>query len=78
LPEAQLDRFLMKIRVSYPEDAQESQLLARYQDGFEARSLDRAGLQPVAPEALQAARAETARVRVEPKLLSLLSKGATS
>jgi MoxR-like ATPase len=72
LPEAQLDRFLMKIRVSYPEDAQESQLLARYQDGFEARSLDRAGLEPVAPEALQAARAETARVRVEPKLFDYI------
>ncbi len=72
LPEAQLDRFLMKIRVGYPEDAQESQLLARYQGGFEARSLERAGLEAVAPEALQSARAESARVRVEPKLFDYI------
>jgi MoxR-like ATPase len=72
LPEAQLDRFLMKIRVSYPEDAEESQLLARYQEGFEARTFDRAGLEQVPPEALQAVRAETARVRVEPKLFDYI------
>jgi MoxR-like ATPase len=72
LPEAQLDRFLMKIRVGYPEDAQESELLARYQDGFETRSLERAGLEPVSPEALLAVRAEAAAVRVEPKLFDYI------
>src|SRR5438128_1322537 len=34
LPEAQLDRFLLKIRVSYPEAADEVQLLANVQNGF--------------------------------------------
>jgi len=38
LPEAQLDRFLMKIRIEYPQPTQEAEILSRYQDGFEARA----------------------------------------
>jgi MoxR-like ATPase len=72
LPEAQLDRFLMKIRIGYPEAGQESEILSRYQDGFEVKNIERAGLEPVSKEALQAAREETARVRVEPKLFDYI------
>jgi MoxR-like ATPase len=72
LPEAQLDRFLMKIRIGYPEAAQESEILSRYQGGFEAHDLDKAGLEAVSPEALQAVRQEIARVRVEPKLFDYI------
>jgi len=72
LPEAQLDRFLMKIRIGYPEAAQESEILARYQGGFEAREFGRVGIETVPDEALQAAREETARVRVEPKLFDYI------
>ena len=72
LPEAQLDRFLMKIRIGYPEAAQESEILSRYQNGFDVRDLDKAALQPISPETLQAAREEIARVRVEPKLFDYI------
>jgi MoxR-like ATPase len=72
LPEAQLDRFLMKIRIGYPEAQQESQILSRYQNGFDARNLERAGLQPVSKNALEAARQEVSRVRVEPKLFDYI------
>jgi len=72
LPEAQLDRFLMKIRIGYPEASQESEILSRYQGGFEARDLERAGLERLSKDALQAARAEAARVRVEPKLFDYI------
>jgi len=72
LPEAQLDRFLMKIRIGYPDAAQESEILSRYQGGFEARTLDKAGLEPVARETLEAARDEISRVRVEPKLFDYI------
>ena len=72
LPEAQLDRFLMKIRIGYPLAAQESEILARYQGGFEARELERAGLQRLSKDALEAARAEAARVKVEPKLFDYI------
>jgi MoxR-like ATPase len=72
LPEAQLDRFLMKIRIGYPDTAQETEILSRYQDGFDARAFDLVGVEPVATETLHAAREEIRRVRVEPRLLDYI------
>lgn len=72
LPEAQLDRFLMKIRVEYPQTEQETEILSRYQDGFEARTFERVQVESVPDDALQSAREECARVRVEPKLLDYI------
>jgi MoxR-like ATPase len=40
LPEAQLDRFLAKIRVSYPTSDEEALLLTSVQQGFDSRNLD--------------------------------------
>ncbi|HKU67818.1 MAG TPA: MoxR family ATPase [Candidatus Baltobacteraceae bacterium] len=40
LPEAQLDRFLVKIEAGYPHEDQELQLLARVAAGFDARSIE--------------------------------------
>jgi len=72
LPEAQLDRFLMKIRIGYPEAAQEAEILARYQGGFEARDIDRVGLEKLPKDVLEAVRAEVSRVQVEPKLFDYI------
>ena len=68
LPEAQLDRFLVKIRIGYPDAAQEAQVLQNYQDGFDPRDLQRLNFSIVPLEVLLAARQETAAVRVEPAL----------
>ena len=73
LPEAQLDRFLMKIRVDYPDSTQETEILSHYQEGFDARSLDSITIESVSAETLQAAREEIRRVRVEPKLLDYIA-----
>jgi MoxR-like ATPase len=72
LPEAQLDRFLMKIRVQYPEPTHETEILSRYQNGFEARTFERVQVEAVPEDALQSARDEARRVRVEPKLLDYI------
>ncbi len=72
LPEAQLDRFLMKIRIRYPASADERTILERYQSGFEPRSLDRLGLRPVNPAMLENARQEVKQVRVEPALFDYI------
>jgi MoxR-like ATPase len=72
LPEAQLDRFLMKIRVQYPEPTHETEILSRYQNGFEARTFERVQVETVPEDALQSAREEAQRVRVEPKLLDYI------
>jgi MoxR-like ATPase len=47
LPEAQLDRFVFKLVVDYPDQAAEKQMLLNRQAGFAARRLDIARLQPV-------------------------------
>ena len=59
LPEAQLDRFTIKVESSYPAETQELDLLARTAAGFDARSLDASELAPVtsAAEVLEAQRA---------------------
>jgi MoxR-like ATPase len=70
LPEAQLDRFLLKLQVPYPSEAEEDELLARYARGFDPHDLDRAGLEVVVdPAGIARARRALAAVRVEPGLL---------
>jgi len=68
LPEAQLDRFLMKIRVDYPGDDEEMEILMRHQGGLDDHDLDRKGLATIDPELLRQARLEAGAVRVERKL----------
>ena len=73
LPEAELDRFLFKIRINYPEVDHEVEVLNRYQNGFDPRDLDKVGLAHVDSELLGAARREVASVRAEPSLLRYIS-----
>ena len=47
LPEAQLDRFLFKLIVDYPEQAAEKQMLLNRQSGFTAKRADIAKLKPI-------------------------------
>ena len=48
LPEAQLDRFFVRARTTYPGEAQERTLISRAAAGFDARHLADAGVAPVA------------------------------
>jgi MoxR-like ATPase len=48
LPEAQLDRFLVRARTEYPSEAEERALFARSVGGFDARDLAGAGVEQVA------------------------------
>jgi len=68
LPEAQLDRFLLKIRVGYPTLEQERLILERHRQGFNPRGLDEVLLEPIAPELLAAAQREVRSVAIEPAL----------
>jgi MoxR-like ATPase len=68
LPEAQLDRFLMKIRVSYPTEAEELQILERHHAGGGASLLDETAIAPIPAGMLDAARAEVRAIRIEPEL----------
>lgn len=72
LPEAQLDRFLLKIRVGYPSANEETELLTRYGNGFDPRRLDSIAIAPLEPGLLAAARREVECIRVEPALYTYL------
>ncbi|ROQ68573.1 MoxR-like ATPase [Streptomyces sp. 840.1] len=69
LPEAQLDRFLLKLTVPLPSRADEIDVLTRHADGFNPRDLKAAGIRPVAgPADLEAARTAVARTSVSPEI----------
>ena len=70
LPEAQLDRFLLKIRVGYPTAEEERVVLERHHAS--PRLLDAAELEPLTPELLAAARQEVRETLVEPQILDYL------
>jgi len=59
LPEAQLDRFMIKVESEYPKEDQELELLARVAHGFDARALETSGVTAVtdATEVIAAQRA---------------------
>ncbi|HYS33522.1 MAG TPA: MoxR family ATPase [Streptosporangiaceae bacterium] len=65
LPEAQLDRFLLKLTVPLPERADEISILNRHAAGFDPRDLGAAGLRRVAgPPDLVQARAEARKIHL--------------
>ncbi|HEY5199883.1 MAG TPA: MoxR family ATPase [Acidothermaceae bacterium] len=73
LPEAQLDRFLVKLNVPLPGRDDEFGMLRRHADGFDPRDLAAAGLRAVAgPTELAAGRAAASRVSVAPEVLSYI------
>ena len=66
LPEAQLDRFLLKIDVGYPSPEEEDAILERVDSGFDAGNLERAGVgQAVSIAELVAVRGALSAVTVE-------------
>jgi MoxR-like ATPase len=72
LPEAQLDRFLLKIRVGYPTLADERRVLERHHASVQATDLERHVIEPIDRAVLAAARLEVRAVRVEPALFDYL------
>ncbi len=68
LPEAQLDRFLLKIRVPYPGAEDEQKILERHHAGSGAGLLDDVQIATLPAALLDAAREEVRRIRIEPEL----------
>ena len=70
LPEAQLDRFLLKLTMPLPARAEEVQVLTRHAEGFDPRDLSAAGIRPVADLAeLAAGRAAVRTVQIRPEVV---------
>lgn len=67
LPEAQLDRFLLKILLDYPAEQEEREILARWDAGFNAKRLEDVNIEPLPePDAIVRCRGEVSRARMEP------------
>jgi MoxR-like ATPase len=74
LPEAQLDRFLLKLNLPLPARDEEIAVLRRHADGFDPRQLTAAGLRPVAgPAEISAARAAVRDVTVTAEVLGYIA-----
>jgi MoxR-like ATPase len=79
LPEAQIDRFLFKLIVDYPDTAAEKQMLLNVQNGFQSKQPDLVKLQPIAAvseilEARQLVRSLTVQDNVLDYLLALIQR----
>ncbi|MGY0067765.1 AAA family ATPase [Streptomyces sp. QTS137] len=69
LPEAQLDRFLLKLTIPLPSRQDEIDVLTRHTEGFNPQDLRAAGVRPVATAAdLETARAAVAKTTVSPEI----------
>jgi len=67
LPEAQLDRFLLKILLDYPAEEEEREVVARWDAGFNSKRLDEIDIESL-PErdAIVQCRSEVSHARMEP------------
>ena len=67
LPEAQLDRFLLKIFLDYPNEQDEREVLARWDAGFNSKRLDDVNIIPLQdPNAIVSCREQVRGARMEP------------
>ena len=74
LPEAELDRFMVKVLFGYPAAAVEQGILTRYVEGFEADRPATYGVSQVTDaRGLEALRAAAERVRVEPQITAYIT-----
>lgn len=73
LPEAQLDRFLLKVVIDLPDRDTETQLLDRHAKGFDPSNLTTAGIQPVMDAAMiGAASAQVEQVAVDAQVIGYI------
>jgi len=73
LPEAQLDRFLLKIKIGYPSAQEELEILAKH-NNQPASLTEAAEIAPIEPAVLEQARVELRQLTVEPSLVGYISE----
>jgi MoxR-like ATPase len=72
LPEAQLDRFLLKTLVLYPNESDERHILELHLAAEGSLILEAAHIEPIPAGLLAAARREVQSIRIEPELLTYI------
>ncbi len=75
LPEAQIDRFLVKVRVGYPSASEEGELLRRAGEGADVHDLAAAGVRPaLGREELSGMRTAARRLPASPEVLDYVAR----
>ncbi len=75
LPEAQQDRFMLKVVLDYPPDDVELSVLRKHHEGFRPQDLEAAGIRPVFnAKELAALRDECGKVIVEEKIFNYIQQ----
>ena len=75
LPEAQLDRFMLKIVIDYPSQSEENEILTRYHHGFDAHALKDADIEKAANyDVIRQCREATRNVVVDESIISYISE----
>jgi MoxR-like ATPase len=75
LPEAQKDRFLMKLFIDYPSPSEEQEILKAYRAGFSADRIETANLQPIIGLAdILAMKAFIKTVTVDDKIIDYITR----
>jgi MoxR-like ATPase len=79
LPEAQLDRFMFKVRVDYAPPEAEHEVLRRYHQGFDAHDIAASGIQPLlTPDGLAGARQSVNAITVEAGVMDYITRIAVA
>ena len=74
LPEAQLDRFMVKILIPYPHASEENDILNLYQSGFDAHRLDQIHFEyRISREELQKIKEEIFTIKVQPEVIEYIT-----
>ncbi len=74
LPEAELDRFMLKAKIDYPSADVEQKILGRYLEGFEADLPETYGVSPVTDAAgVRTLREAVRAIRVEPRITAYIT-----
>lgn len=74
LPEAQLDRFMMKLQLLYPGSEEENQILNLYQSGFDAHRLDDIHFAyKVSAEDITKIKEEIFHIKIQPEVITYIT-----
>ena len=74
LPEAQVDRFMMKLLIDYPAETHEQDMVARHQEGFDARRPETFNIEPIlSVQQLQQIRESAGRIHVDRTVLNYIT-----
>lgn len=74
LPEAQLDRFVFKIKIPYPSLEEELQILDRFKEDFDRKESDQLVLPTINKEVLKACEAFIQTIHISEEILQYITK----